>query len=1159
MIGFTCSGKDPLFEACETLLPDEPWKTKAQTRASGVTVAAIILDGLPAFINDRFACLEEPTPLTDFRFGLTVPELTDAFGDHRQTWLMEYLAWHEQRILSLLNWLEDYSPDVLVFPRFSVPFQLVPAIADWCQRCKCNAVLGGHSLLRTAEASTVYDGLQNLSPSDFSKVDKPDAIIDLTIRHGRTGRAILSTMESPYSVREKLASAVHSFDILVDDGWLTIATLGSSDAVEEFAKGGSRTPELVVLAAGIHADAVFDKCASTDVLAHIPLVLCGPPSRQSRACVVGDNTAGVSSRAGWEGVFLSRASYERVAGGGWKAQVEWTAQVPIVYHSTKAPVERKSRVKLAPEVTGLAASVADARRIHDGDSTTERADQDTVVLLGQDPDSFFLKRTVQADILVRDLLRTLTGSEVALLGRTLTALAEQRRERESNATLSQAVLEQPVAQAPGIRQSILVDRAAQRSQIARFVESASSHRILLLHGQAGIGKRAILSDVQRTDPDRDRWLRFRCTPDTDFAELLAHLLTRLGDSTPVRPTLERGLYSRVCEKTNQQGYKVVVLEEAHNLPIRSEQHDHADFLAFLSVACGSVLKPPPRFLLVSDLRGHLQFSGMHLMDVLSIDSLPVPDTVQLLNELAVLRPSRFPRPTTDEFEELAGRIHGHPLLAEIAAGILEDSPVEEVLESLHRHKSIRYFVLSRLLGRTAIGSAEHSFLSLASVFRIPVALSAFNAVSGAQSRAIATDLIARFLLTQVGKQIKLHPLIADHFRSQVSSEDQKDMHQKAYDYFERTNWQRTLTLDEKVERIYHAVRCGAKTDFADLATLKGPILSAMLEALQEHDWVGVANASELILGIFPDDAVAKIAYALSLDSTGRHMEAAKYSDSFVGIERRFLWIALEFARSKIRCRDLAAAERVLEELQAQFGNEPSIATTMARLMEVQGDTSRAVEICENVLKNPNCKQRDAFYTGLVLRHLNQLGILVKHVESRWKDDIENIGLLRLVAYASVITDYAPDDGLQTLHQLWASQRTDGHALADYASALAHVGRHRDAEQLFVSGLECYENIRHSRIAILEEYAHYLDLKEQYSLAHDKYRELLRQRAYDLHIYRRFASSLLKAACVAKVEGSMGKEDACVHEAEQVLRKLLDIAPTDEWATGALHKAQLRVY
>jgi tetratricopeptide (TPR) repeat protein len=506
------------------------------------------------------------------------------------------------------------------------------------------------------------------------------------------------------------------------------------------------------------------------------------------------------------------------------------------------------------------------------------------------------------------------------------------------------------------------------------------------------------------------------------------------------------------------------------------------------------------------------------------------------------------------------KTHGHPFIGQLAIGALSNCPASEVIEKLHQRDEIRQFVINKLLGRTSLSQTESKFLQLASIFRIPVLGSAFFGVAAAQTTAIIADLVNRFLLASEGDRYQLHPLVCEYFKAQVSSSDEmRKLHHQAHTYYQGLQRVRKLSLDEKVESIYHAFSSGNSINLEDLRLFTGPIRTAMFDALRDRDWPKVHSAADQILRMFSDDAVAKVANAVALDATGEAGKAEQYFDSVRHLDSEYLWVAIEFAKSRIRRRDFQGAWRILEELEQRFGTVRSIQLAWAQLHERLGETDEAVQRCEAVLSDPGCREKDAFLAGLILRYAHRLPALIEHVESKYHGAPTNSGLLRLYGYACVVTNHAPADGLQLLSQLWSSAPGDGYVIADYAAALSLTQRITDARQLFERGLAECKGVKNDRRALLEEYAIFLGRTGNAHKSHEVYRDLLRGWPYALHNHRRFAQSLLGAASAASTTGSRGIEDSCLQEAEQVIRKLLEIAPSDRWAAELLHRIQQRIY
>jgi tetratricopeptide (TPR) repeat protein len=965
-------------------------------------------------------------------------------------------------------------------------------------------------------------------------------------------------MQSPYRSSEAVETDIQTVELQCHDGWITVGSFPSLAAVNKYSAAGGHAPELVLSSCGVHADPIIRRIHDSPILRGVPLALVSASLHVPPLVGNAREDEAARSTGEWEGISVYRIDYARSVGTGWQATVGLIAKLPVVYNGTGIPDERSKLNEWIDSLQGAADSRSEAVTTLQTDGTSS-VGRKLLPIVIEAPASFFARRARQAEAAIRETLTNATPDELRLLASPLEEITQAREKRD------RSIVKAPVyapAPAPVVapRPLSFVNRAEQRRTVARFVEGSTDKRILLLHGTPGIGKLALLAEVQRTDPFGRDWIRFRCVADASLAETLAQLMIRLGSpqTQPLPPTF--AAYEAIGKQMATARCRILVLEDAHNLPIESGNTDHASLLEFFAFVCRTDMQPRPRILLSSEWRGHLNFSGSHLLEPVKLDGLEPPDMLYLLQELAATVSSKYPPPTVDELEIIASKTHGHPFVGQLAIAALENSPPAEVIEKLHQRDEVRRFVINKLLGRASLSQAESRFLQLASVFRIPVLGSAFSGVAGAQTNSIIAELVNRFLLTAEGDRYRLHPLIAEYFKSQIaSSEDTKSLHQQAHNYFQNLQRVRSLTLDEKIESIYHAFASGNPVHLADLRLFTGPVRTAMFDALRDRDWPRVHAAAEQILLMFPADAVAKVANAVALDATGQAVEAEKFFDSVRLLDSEHLWVAIEFARSRIRRRDFLGAERLLEELEHRFSTNRSIQLAWAQLNEKQGLSDEAIQRCHAVLGDAGCRERDAFLAGLILRDANRLDLLIEHVEARYQGFPTNAGLQRLYGYACVVTGYAPADGLQTLSQQWSAAPGDGYVIADYASALSLTGRTVDAGQLFEQGLQDCKGVRNDRRALLEEYALFLVRSGQIARAHELYRELLRSWPYHLHNHRRFAQSLLDAAGAARASGGRGLEDSCVQEAEQVIRKLLEIAPADRWAAETLHRVQHRVY
>jgi hypothetical protein len=528
--------------------------------------------------------------------------------------------------------------------------------------------------------------------------------------------------------------------------------LPSLDAAQAFFSTHPARPELILVSAGVHANEVCDAIAGQPNLEGCPAVVSNPnlyilPS----AIIVEKGQALLPQTDAWEGVAFLEIQYDRSAVSGWTAEVSATDRVPLVYGEGEAATSIDGVPTYKFRGTRACRDEA-ARRIESKHQATR------VEVKTEDGATFFFRRACQARDAVRSSLSNASPDQIIALSETLKVLESVSENYRKLAELPDTFTPTPPRPLP-VRSSRFHDRAKEKEAVGRFLEGTGGKRLMVLHGQPGIGKKEVLAEVQRLSSDRDKWIRFRCTPNSRLAEAFAQFFVRLGITPDAVPSLDRKLYAHFLSALSVGGYKVAVLDEAHWLPLADDHADHAAFLDFLAYLCSDSYDGKVRLILVSDWRGRLQFSGSHRMEPLHLEGLDREYIVEMLQEHLVLHPSRYRPPTVDELSAIASKLHGHPFVARIAAVVLESSPALEVIEKLYSRVETRQFIVGRLLGRINLTEQEQRFLELASILRIPVSSEAFAVLGGSASHTLVEELLDRFLLVAEDNKARLHPVL----------------------------------------------------------------------------------------------------------------------------------------------------------------------------------------------------------------------------------------------------------------------------------------------------------------------------------------------------------------------------------------------------------------
>lgn len=1139
-------------DACEQQFGTIDFGASQQRRANTVRVAVLSLETIPALTGSRYACLEEPFPFTDFRLGVTAADSEGLLDPNKATWRREYLEWMQTRVDVLLAAIPLGEVDLIVFPRFALPLVIASRVAEWGRANRVHCVVGGHSMPPSEQEQALYQSSLNIPGSQLSH-QADDVVVDCIVRFDRAGRASTSQLNKPYARTEIVLAAAESVAIESTDGWVNVIVLPSKSLAQAYIASNPTRPELAILSTGIHPSDLLEELHKSDTLAGMPVILASSDTHCPGTAILLDPRASPhANRDAWEGISTFAIHFDR-SPLGWSASVEPQQSFPLVYDANAhQPVDSDHSLALK----GTPASRTEAIE------AIQRGNGSQVILCPTESAAeFFFRRASEAEIAVREQLRHASPEQMVRMSATITAISQSLERYRREALLPQQFTASP-QKVIAPRVSHFFNRAKEKAEIGRVLSSRNDKNVLLLHGPPGIGKKELLAEVQRVQANRQHWVRFRCTPNSRLSEMLSQLMVRLGEADGVPKEVDHELFAAIAGAAAKSGAEVIVLEDAQNLPMFREHQDHSAFLELLGYFCSDPQRSTKvKLVLLSDVRGHLQFSNSHRMEQFRVHGLEDEYVVELLQEHLLTAASRYEQPTVDELWSLASRLHGHPFMARLAAIVLEENTVLEVSEKLYARVETRNFVLGRLLAGITLSEKERRLLEFASILRIPVSSEAFVAFGGPASHALLETLLDRFLMTYEDSRYKLHPVMVEFFRAGIEDADSmKHLHSVAFNYLGNISKRRQLTIEERTEYVFHGVSSNKSINLADMQMFAGSIRSALDNAVRDRDWSSVENAAQQLISLWPYDVSGHIAMALALDASGRQHEARQYVSSLEQVTRESLWLGVEYVKSLIRQRDYDSAERNLAVVQQRFSDDPRVILAAAQLHERKGETAEAVAACESILTRSNVKESDAFLASLMLRDTNRLDLVVKHLEKRYEENgFRNDGLLRLYSLASVVANHDPQTGLQVLSDIWNASPDDGYAVADYGLALVAVGRTDDAKSVLERGIHDVPRRSRGFRSLLESYALLLEKQHRYTEAFQKYRDAIAGSPHHLHLYRSFARCLLDAAASYRSNNQSAQEDGVVSEAKQVLNKLLQMAPLDEWASSALHRAEHRTY
>ncbi len=127
-------------------------------RAGLLKIALVQMHYLPAFSSPTMSCMDEPTLLNATRdtglFALSsIPEISQLQDELRR----DYIAWMEERLKTVLDYASKSKVDLLVFPEYCIPLELLPLCFDIAEANAMHVLAASHSVTAAQAAREIYE------------------------------------------------------------------------------------------------------------------------------------------------------------------------------------------------------------------------------------------------------------------------------------------------------------------------------------------------------------------------------------------------------------------------------------------------------------------------------------------------------------------------------------------------------------------------------------------------------------------------------------------------------------------------------------------------------------------------------------------------------------------------------------------------------------------------------------------------------------------------------------------------------------------------------------------------------------------------------------------------------------------------------------------
>ena len=371
----------------------------------------------------------------------------------------------------------------------------------------------------------------------------------------------------------------------------------------------------------------------------------------------------------------------------------------------------------------------------------------------------------------------------------------------------------PITYSPRPQVKHFFDRKQILDQLITELRDAQKIMVMV-DGIAGIGKTSLAVKVTEAVESEFAGVYYKkCAPDTDADQLLAELayfLGEYGDQT----------LAGVFEYAAQQAYKVKALIEAlakqRFLLLFDDVHEllnqqtqtigkpdlEAFFAAFLTQPHQA------KILLVSRIRPVFHQAQMSQAKN-PLGPIEQQAGIEFLRQMQV-------EENADLLQQAYQFTGGHPLTMELLATLTETMPLEDILADQRLFWSDT-IVADKLLQKiyTTLMPEEQTLILKISILPRPVSNKVICALGDSpNTMQILKDLVRKSLVTfdQKLKVYRLHDLVRDFHRLQLTEQQKREYHLKAAAYYESLEFNKDKPTFEQVqqrlEARYHYFQAG---------------------------------------------------------------------------------------------------------------------------------------------------------------------------------------------------------------------------------------------------------------------------------------------------------------------------------------------------------------
>ncbi len=839
----------------------------------------------PAYYDDGFDLLEEPTINLETQNSLgnlrALEQVRSLLAEQRS----QYIQYIKEKIRNIIRWCGTREAEIIVFPEYSVPLEILQEVRELAMGEGINIVAGTHRVRFTQSTQDIYTEI-GIDTSNFPNGSALAVVIC------SSGEVLVSTKKSKSKWEPNLnvdSEIDNTHEIEFKDSKLKVCVAPcidslNLDTISMFWKAEIGVPDLIVCPSLSPYTEMFDNAggifsSQEKVFALVnsaeyggtgynipeqwlPYLSGNSPLHQklpSSVEAVFELDVDINSFFLKKGTVISKppCSHPVIFPFAYEKNNQWLENygkikeevIQLVsendYDDAIDWIDSALSEQTIPFPDIIVEKLKDIRHrripLYSGDMDALKDSFELVTINDSTEDSqeFYSNRVERA---LETLIRVFKESDKSpskQLVDTMSALKEiQLRLGVERAPVSSygtpEELEQRLTSlAYSASESTVAsfqNRGPRLDQLREII-SQGSERVIVLTGMPGIGKTDLVKNffIKVFTDWQPIWINVA------EGSTLSRIVAQIGYSLGVKMDADSlgSSTDKVFRSNLQKIFRILfgnqrialVIDDLRD--VRSSSRDYKHLQAFIEEAVQVKQYTGSRIFLISSIAAPplwMQQAGISRIHIRGLEEMYVKRVLEYQLRLAgMISDETVP----DIPQALLDVIAGHPLTAKIAAIASESRGLQSLTEEVAMSE-LTTTLVNALLPQISLSSEESKVVNLISLLRLPIEVDLIKEIIDAKN---LYTLAQRAVIDLDGNYFTVHPLIRKYFYDQIVPDDLKNLHKQAASYYKKiVQWDRLSNpsnLDAAFELVHHLALAG---DFRELYDLRNLIYEEIYPA-----------------------------------------------------------------------------------------------------------------------------------------------------------------------------------------------------------------------------------------------------------------------------------------------------------------------------------------